>query len=178
MNLAWPDFMIGGILLLGALRGYMRGFVLELTGALALATAVAAAFLYPGTWDKPLGDATHLGPGSAHVISMIACATIVYLAVNFVGAVFARVAKLPVLGFVNAVLGAIVGFAWAVVFVWVVIFVALYFPLSKDLRHDLHASYLVAVFQQPNGNIDTFIKKSLPWFAKPFSNGIFGRHRV
>jgi uncharacterized membrane protein required for colicin V production len=68
MNWAWPDLVIGAILLLGALRGYTRGFVMELTGALALAAAVVAAFMYPGVWDKPLGDATHLGPGSAHVL--------------------------------------------------------------------------------------------------------------
>ena len=41
MNVAWPDLVIGAILLLGALRGYSRGFVLELTGALALARAGA-----------------------------------------------------------------------------------------------------------------------------------------
>jgi len=178
MTLAWPDFVIGSILVLGAVRGYFRGFVLELTGALALVAAVAAAFAYPGIWDKPLGDATHLGPGSAHVISMIIFAAIAYAAVNFVGGLFARIAKLPLIGLVNAVLGAVVGVAWAAAFVWLVLFLALYFPLSKDLRGDLHKSYLVAVFEQPNGQIDTFIKKSLPWFAKPFSNGIFRRHRV
>jgi len=178
MNLAWPDLVIGALLLLGALRGYSRGFVMELTGALALAAAIVAAFLYPGIWDKPLGDATHLGPGSAHVLSMIIFAAIAYAAISYIGRLLSRIAKLPVIGLFNAILGALVGFAWAAFFVWVVIFVALWFPLSKDLRADLHKSYLVAVFQQPNGEIDTFIKKSLPWFAKPFSNGIFGRHKV
>ncbi len=178
MSLTWPDLVIGALLLLGALRGYSRGFVMELTGALALAAAVVAAFLYPGIWDKPLGAATHLGPGSAHVLSMIGFAAIAYAIVNVVGGMLARVAKLPVIGLFNALLGAAVGFAWAALFVWVVLFVALYFPLSKDLRSDLHKSYMVAVFERPNGPLDTRIKKSLPWFAKPFSNGIFRRHRV
>jgi uncharacterized membrane protein required for colicin V production len=178
MTLTWPDLVIGAILVLGVARGYLRGFVVELTGALALVAAVVAAFAYPGIWDKPLGDATRLGPGSAHVVSMIIFAALAYAAVNFAGGLLARIAKLPLIGFFNAILGAVVGFAWAAAFVWLVLFVALYFPLSKDLRGDLHKSYLVAVFEQPNGQIDTFIKKSLPWFVKPFSNGIFGRHRA
>ena len=178
MSFAWPDLVICLILLLGAFRGYTRGFVAELTGALALAAAIFAAFVYPGIWDKPLGDATHLGAGSAHVIGMLIFAAIAYVLVLYVGSLLGKVAKLPLLGLVNKILGAAVGFGWAAVFVWVALFVALYFPLSKDLRSDLGRSALVQVFEQPNGEIDTFIKKSLPWFAKPFSNGIFRRHRV
>ena len=39
MNLAgfgWPDLLIGAIVLFGALKGFKRGFVSELTGAIAL----------------------------------------------------------------------------------------------------------------------------------------------
>lgn len=175
---AWPDLFIILILLLGGLRGFGRGFVSELTGALALVAAVAAAFVYPGIWDKPLGEATHLGAGSAHVIGMLIFAAIAYVLVLYLGSLLNRIAKLPVLGLLNKMLGAVIGVAWAAVFVWVVLFVALYFPLSKDLRADLGRSTLVRAFESPNGEIDTFLKKSLPWFAKPFSNGIFGRHRV
>lgn len=176
--MTWPDLVIIAILLLGALRGYSRGFVAELTGALALVAAVAAPFVYPGMWDKPLGDATHLGEGSAHVIGMLIFAAIAYILILYLGSLLNRIARLPILSIVNRFLGAVIGFAWAAVFVWVVLFVALYFPLSKDLRVDLGRSALVHVFEQPNGQIDTFLKQSLPWFAKPFSNGIFGRHRV
>lgn len=178
MSFAWPDLVIGAILLLGAFRGYSRGFVAELTGALALVAAIAAAFVYPGMWDKPLGDFSRLGPGSAHVIGLLIFAAIAYILVLYVGSLLNRIAKLPLLGLVNKALGAVVGLAWAAVFVWVVLFVALYFPLSKDLRSDLGRSALVHVFEGPNGQLDTFTKKSLPWFVKPFSNGIFGRHRV
>jgi membrane protein required for colicin V production len=178
MSLWWPDIVIGLILLLGAFRGFKRGFVAELTGAVGLFAALVAAFVYPGMWDVPLGDATHLGAGSAHVIGMLVFAAIAYGIVLFLGSLLSRVAKLPILGFFNAILGAAVGLGWSALFVWIVLFVALYFPLSKDLRNDLHRSALVQVFEQPNGSIDTYIKKSLPWFVKPFSNGIFGRHRV
>lgn len=177
-GVAWPDLAIGAILLLGAFRGLGRGFVAELTGAVALVAAIVSAFFYPGMWDKPLGDSTHLGAGSAHVIGMLIFAAIAYFVVVYVGGLLGRIARLPVLSQLNRILGAAIGFAWAALFVWIALYIALWFPLSKDLRSDLHRSALVAVFQRPNGPIDTYIKKSLPWFAKPFSNGIFGRHHV
>ena len=178
-QLPWPDLVIGVILILGIWRGYSRGFVAELMGAVALGFAIFAAFVYPGMWDGPLADWTHLGPGSAHVIGMLAFAGIAYGIVAVIGRFLSRAAKLPLLGVVNSVLGAVVGFAWSAVFCWLVLFIALYFPLSNDLRTDLGKSHLVAVLQQPNPAIQDYIKKSLPWFMKPFSDNVFGgNHQV
>jgi membrane protein required for colicin V production len=177
-SLPWPDLVIGLILILGIWRGYARGFVAELMGAVALGAAIFAAFVYPGMWDGPLGAWTHLGAGSAHVIGMLAFSGIAYGIVVLIGRFLARVAKLPVLGLVNSILGAVVGLAWSAVFCWLVLFIALYFPLSTDLRKDLGKSHLVAVLEGPNPAIDDFLKKSMPWFMKPFSDGIFNNHRV
>ncbi|MBC5810167.1 MAG: CvpA family protein [Candidatus Eremiobacteraeota bacterium] len=175
---AWPDLVIGAILALGIWRGYARGFVSELTGVIALVAAIGAAFVYPGIWDGPIENVSRLGPGSSHVIGLLAFAALAYGVVAIAGAALGRIAKLPILGLFNALLGAAVGFLKAAAFVWIVLFIALWFPLSKDFREDLHRSYLVSVFAQPFGAIDTYLKKSLPWFAKPFSNGVFGRHQV
>ena len=130
------------------------------TGALALVAAVVAAFVYPGMWDKPLGDSTHLGAGSAHVIGMLLFAAIAYILVLYLGSLLNRVARLPVLGQINKLLGAVIGLAWAAVFVWVVLFVALYFPLSKDLRSDLGRSALVRVFETPERDRSTRSSRS------------------
>ncbi len=174
----WPD-LVGFIILgLGSWRGWLRGFVSELTGIVALAVAIVAAFLYPGMWDDAFANWTHLGPGSAHVVGMLAFAAVAYAIVATIGYFLGGIAKLPLLNIANALLGAGVGFVKATLFLWIVIFIALFFPLSKDLRADLGHSYIVAQLERPNGPIDTFLKRSLPWFAKPFSNGLFGRHRV
>ena len=45
MSVGWPDIVIVGIALIAALKGFKRGFVAELGGALALAAAVIAGFL-------------------------------------------------------------------------------------------------------------------------------------
>jgi membrane protein required for colicin V production len=177
-SLGWPDLLAVVVIAIGAVKGFLRGFVSELTGLIALAAAIAAAFFYPGMWDDAVAGWTHLGPGSAHVVAMAAFALLTYTVVIALGGALATIAKLPVLNAINGALGAGVGVVKSLILLWLLIFVALYFPLSKDLRADLGRSYIVSWLEKPNGDIDTMLKHSLPWFARPFSNGVFGRHRV
>jgi uncharacterized membrane protein required for colicin V production len=176
--MAWPDLAIGLVTTLGVWQGWRRGLISELTGTVAFAAGVAAAFVYPGMWDGFVASLTHLGPGSSHVVAMIAFAGVAYALVFALGAVLGTVAKLPVIGIANGVLGGMVGLVKATIFVWVVLYVALFFPLSHDLRQDLHESRLVAVLEQPNPKLDGTIRSSLPWFVRPFSESLFARHRV
>ena len=178
LSLHWPDLVIGVILLLGLWRGYARGFVAELMGAIALAVAVLAAIVYPGMWDGAFADWTHLGPGTAHVLGMLAFAALAYAIVSIIGRILSRIAKLPILGFFNALLGAVVGLAWSAAFCWLALFIALYFPLSPNVRKDLGKSYFVAILEQPNAPIDDYLKKAMPWFVKPFSEDLFNNHKV
>jgi membrane protein required for colicin V production len=176
--MAWPDLAIGFIVALGVWQGWRRGLISELTGTVAFAAAVAAAFLYPGMWDGFAQTLTHLGAGSAHVVAMLAYAAVAYAVVLAIGSALGAVAKLPIIGTLNRALGGIVGLVKAIVFVWVVLYVALFFPLSPDLRGDLHNSRLVALFEEPNASLDATVSASLPWFLRPYSDSIFARHRV
>jgi len=178
MTPTWPDLVIGAICLLFALKGWKRGFVSELAGAVALGVAIVAAFWYPGTLDDIAQTMTHTGPGSAHVIGMVAFAAIVYLACMALSWLLGRFAKLPIIGTGNAILGAAVGICKALVGVWVVLYVILFFPLSRDLRQDLHRSALVAFVAQPNPTVDNVLRGTLPWFVKPLVIPLFDRHRV
>ena len=174
----WPDLLIVAVVLLGTLKGFKRGFVSELSGAIALVAAVVGAFLYGGQWDAWVAGTVHLGPGSAHVVAMSAFALVCYGIVAAIGIALGTVAKLPLIGIANALLGAAVGAAKAVVLLWAVLYVALFFPLTRDLRADLHRSPLVAVLVSPDDRLDGTIRKSLPLFVRPFSGLLFDRHRV
>jgi uncharacterized membrane protein required for colicin V production len=174
----WPDIVIAAIALLGAYKGYRSGFVDELTGIIALVAAIVAGFYYNGAWDGAVEGASHLGAGSAHVVGMLAFAGAIYALVALLGMLLGRIAKLPLIGVVNAILGAFVGFIKAMVFVWAILYVALFFPLPNDLRADLHHSAFVNDLTQPNGQLDEKFHNSLPWFAKLFATPFFNRHRV
>jgi uncharacterized membrane protein required for colicin V production len=174
----WPDLVIIAIAVLFALKGWKRGFVAEIGGFIALAAAIWAALVYPGTLDGPIEQLTHLGAGSAHVIGMVAFALIVYVALMVVSSVLSRVARLPVIGIGNSAGGAVIGVVKALLGAWAVIYVALFFPLTKDLRTDLHRSPLVAFVSQDNGRIDAYMRGTMPWWVRPLVMPLFARHHV
>ncbi len=175
---AWPDIVIAAVVLFGLLKGFKRGLVRELTGAVALVFAIAAAMRYPGIWDAFITSHARVAAGNAHIVGMVAYAAAAYAIVLALASVLALVAKLPLLGIGNALAGAIVGAVKGLVLMWVVIYVALFFPLSQPLRDDLHRSSLVGVLQQPNERVDTALRAGLPPFMQPFEGSLFANHRV
>ncbi|MFN2461498.1 MAG: CvpA family protein [Candidatus Velthaea sp.] len=176
--MTWPDIVIGGIALVFALKGFKRGFVAELAGAVALSVAILAAFWYGGALDDAAERLTHTGAGSAHVIGMVVYAAAVYLAVVAAAALLGRFARLPVINLGNAAAGAAVGAVKALVGCWAILYVALFFPLSGDLRADLHRSTLVALVTGPNERVDGVLRGAMPWFVRPFVGPLFSHHRV
>ena len=177
-GVAWPDVVIAFVVVFGALKGFKRGLVRELTGAVALGFGIAAAFRYPGMWDGVLGTTFHLAPAAAHVIGIVAYAAAAYAIVLALGSLLSAVAKLPILGIGNALAGAAVGAVKAIVFVWAIVYVALLFPLSPPVRSDLHRSQLVAALLRPSDRFDNALRGALPPFMQPYADELFAGHRV
>ena len=178
MTPTWPDLVIGGIALVFAIKGYRRGFVSELAGAVAIFIALVAAFRYDGALDATVAALTRLGPGSSHVLGMVVFAVAVYAVVLLAAWLLGRIATLPVLGIGNALAGALVGAAKALFGAWVVLYVVLFFPLTPDLRADLHRSALVQFVTQPDPAVDATLRGYLPWFVRPLMYPLFARHHV
>ena len=174
----WPDIIIAIILLISAYKGFSRGFVSELGGAVAVVAALITPWYYNGSFDPWLESSTNLGPGSAHVIGMFLCGFITYLIVLAIAWTLNRIAKLPVLNIGNSLGGAAIGLAKGAVLIWLVLFVALYFPLSRDIRSDLHESHLAPFFVQVDPKIDGVIESVIPWFARPALWPYFRRHHL
>ena len=176
--MSWPDILIAAVVLIAALKGFKRGFILELSGALALVASLIVPWFYRGAFDGLIENVTHLGPGSAHVIAMFLVGLATYVAILLIARALNTVAKLPFIGLGNALAGGAVGVVKAVVLIWLLLYVALFFPLSKDIRADLHRSTLVAFETSPNDRIDGAIIETFPWFARPFAHYVFAHHRV
>ncbi|MDQ2908472.1 MAG: CvpA family protein [Candidatus Eremiobacteraeota bacterium] len=174
--MTWPDVVIAFVVLIGALRGFKRGLVRELAGAIALVFAIVAALRYPGIWDAFMRERFHLGFAAAHVVGMLAYAVAAYLIVLALGAALSMAAKLPLLGVGNAVFGALVGGAKALVVVWALLYVVLFLPLAPAVRADLRRSQLVAVLQQPTRRLDASLRSSLPSFLQPVADSLFAQH--
>ena len=176
--MSWPDILIAAILLIAALKGFKRGFILELSGAVALLLSLITPWFYNGFLDAPLQAALHVGAGAARVIALFAVGLGTYVAVLLIARLLNVVAKLPVIGLGNAVAGGAVGLFKAAIFVWLLLYVALFFPLSPDIRAGLHRSVLAQIFTRSDAGIDDRISATLPWFARPWLRPLFDRHRV
>jgi hypothetical protein len=61
---------------------------------------------------------------------------------------------------------------------WAILYVALFFPLSRDLRDDLRRSTLVQLVTQPNAQVDDTVRGLLPWFVRPFMIPLFAHHHL
>lgn len=176
--MTWPDILIAAVVVIAAYKGFSRGFVAELGGAVAVAAALVTPWYYNGAFDDTLQTLLHLGPGSAHVVGMFLTGLITYVIVIAASWILNRFAKLPVITIVNSAAGALVGFIKGALLMWLVLYIALFFPLSGDLRGDLHRAQFVAYLTEPNPGIDHAILTTVPWFAKPFLAPFFHRHRV
>ncbi len=177
-GIAWPDLIIVAILAIATLKGYSRGFVSELGGAVAVTAGLVTPWFYNGFFDPQIEGITKLGPGSAHVVGMFATGLITYILILIVARLLGAIAKLPVLGLGNALGGAIIGFAKGAILIWLVFFIALFFPLSPDIRSGLHASRLAPYFVTYDAPIDDAILSTIPWFARPFVLPYFRRHHL
>ncbi len=175
---AWPDIVIVIVLGIATYKGYSRGFVSELGGAVAVTAALVAPWFYNGFLDSQIQTITRLGPGSAHVIGMFGTGLLTYVLLLIVARLLGAIARLPVLGIGNAIGGAFVGFAKGAILLWLVLFVALFFPLSPDIRAGLHDSRLAPYLVTYDAPIDDAILSTVPWFARPFVEPYFRRHHL
>jgi uncharacterized membrane protein required for colicin V production len=177
-GVAWPDVVIVVVLAIATLKGYSRGFVSELGGAIAFTAALVTPWFYNGSLDPQIEQYTKLGPGSAHVIGMFATGLLTYLVILIVARLLGKIAKLPLLGVGNSLGGALVGFFKGAVLLWLVLFVALFFPLSPDIRAGLHQSRLAPPLLTYDAPIDDAILSTIPWIARPFLMPYFRRHHL
>jgi len=176
--LAWPDLIIGGITIFFAVKGFSKGFVSELAGGVAVFVAIVAAFRYNGAFDGSVTAITGLTHGSAHAVGLLLFAIIAYAIVLLIAWLLGRVAKLPVVGLVNGVLGAFLGACKALFGAFLILYTVLFFPIPGDLRHDLKRSALVTLVTQPDRAVDEAVRGLMPWFVQPLAAPFFSRHHV
>ncbi len=174
----WPDIVIVLVALLGAAKGYSRGFVSEIAGAIAIVLGLFAPWWYRGAADGTLESTFHLAPGIAHIVGMILSGVAVYAIVMAAAWIVNRFAKLPLVTIANSLAGAVVGVLKSAVFLWFVLFVALFFPLTPGLREDMHRAKLVGYLTSPNVFIDGAIVTIAPQPIRSVVAPYFARHRV
>jgi hypothetical protein len=145
---------------------------------LAVVAAFVAPWYYNGALDDWLERSAHLADGVAHVAGMILTGFIAYAIVMAGAWMLNRFAKLPVLSIGNAFGGALIGLAKGAVLIWLVLFIALYFPLTREIRTDLREAQLTGYFTGPDAMIDRALEAIVPPPARDALAPFFERHHV
>ena len=177
-DVPWPDIVIGAVLVLMVFKGFARGFVKEIGGFVALAALLVAPRFYNGSADATIDHYTKLGMAGSHLVGMLLTGLFAYAVVAVVASALNRIAKLPLLGIGNALAGGLVGFVKGAILVWLAIYVALFFPLTPEIRASLHASRLAPYFVTFDGVVDNFVEAAIPGVALPVLNPYFARHHL
>lgn len=174
----WPDVVIIAVLAIAAIKGFARGLLAELGGIVAVLLALAAAFYYNGFADTLIGKTFKMDAGSAHITGVVVSGVVVYGVIILLLWFISRYTNLPALGAGNAIGGGIIGIVKGAILLCVALFIATLFPLTTQLRSDLHKSHLVAMLEQQNQKVDSVIYNKLPDMAKPFVKPLFDRQQV
>ncbi|HKE36549.1 MAG TPA: CvpA family protein [Candidatus Baltobacteraceae bacterium] len=175
---AWADIAIFVVLTLTTWRGYMRGFISELAGIVALVAALVVPWYYNGILDDPIHSVSGLAIPIAHIAGMAISGVVAYIIVLIVASFLGRVKSVPVLGLGNAMGGGVVGLIKGSILVWLILFIALYFPLTVPIRASLHQSRLAPFFVTYDENIDRAVEATIPPLVLPFLIPFFKRHHV
>jgi uncharacterized membrane protein required for colicin V production len=165
---ALTDIILAIVLVLGALKGLKRGFVEEVAGIVALCFALFTPWICNGWLDQPIAAIAHLNIGTAHVVGMVLTGIATFAVFMAIGAVLDKIAHLPLINLINAVAGAGVGFAKAVIVCSLLLYVALLLPIPSGIRSTLEQSRAIGFLTHWDRAIDINLEKVLPPFASDF----------
>lgn len=109
MEWNYLDLVFGGLIVVGALRGLMKGFIVEIASLLALILGVYGAIHFSGliaqwlvkyvSWEESYIDLAAFG----------LTFTLIIIAVSMLGKFFTKLAKIVMLNWLNRLLGFVFG---------------------------------------------------------------------
>lgn len=133
------------VLVLGGLRGLLRGLVTEVASLAALVLGGWLAYRFHEALAVPL--ATLMPYHAARIVAFTGLLLAVGLGAHLAGSLLTSLVKLALLGWVNRLgglaLGVLEGALLLGMMLYAVVSVPLAFPLKEQIRQDRHATMLV-----------------------------------
>jgi membrane protein required for colicin V production len=101
------DIVLLGILILALIRGFIKGFIMQLAGLAALVLGIYAAIHFSDYLGGVLETRLSLDPVIIRWLAFGILFSLVVIAVHFLGKLVEKLAKITTLSFLNRVAGAI-----------------------------------------------------------------------
>jgi membrane protein required for colicin V production len=103
------DISLLTLLVLGLVRGFMRGFFVELASLVALIAGVYGAFHFSNFAASFLKERVNWDENSVNIVAFIITFAIIVLVIALAGKALTKIADFAMLGLFNKVLGAFFG---------------------------------------------------------------------
>lgn len=146
------DIVIGALLVVLVIRGWMRGLVREVLGLVVIVVGTLVAFRL----STPTGRVIASMSGSSPDAARVAAGIIIFLAVSVGAAIVSRllhrgIRALPGLSTLNRVGGAAFAVSAFLLLVTLIVSLARLMPLPQTVADELDRSEVVAVLTDPGG---------------------------
>ena len=115
------DIVLGSLLVLGAIRGFMRGLFTELASFLALLLGVCGAWHFSYFVADFLNSRTDFSDKTLQILSFAITFLIIVVIIIWAGQALTKIANFILLGFLNKLLGSVFG----LVKVWLILSIVL-----------------------------------------------------
>lgn len=107
----------------GCVRGFSKGLIMELATLAGLILGIIAAWYFAGTASEYLRQYFTFGETTARIISYVAIFIVVMLLAYLIGKIIEKTVDLIALGWLNKILGAIVGLIKGAIVAGLLVFV-------------------------------------------------------
>ena len=127
------DIVISILLLLIAVRGFIKGFVRELSSLVALVAGIYAAFFFSDIMAEFIQTMFNLHSKYLHLIAFAVTLILIMVLIAFVGKMLHKVVESLSLGLLNRIAGAVFGILKGILLLSLLIMLLNYFQLTNDL---------------------------------------------
>lgn len=174
----WVDALVLLTLAVAFWGGYRAGVVRELIGLAAIVIAWVLAGAFAGPFAESLGQQLGASVAVAHLIGFWLLFLVVFAGVRALGWLLERVASLPIIKIVSGMGGGIVAAAKAVLLLWFLLFVALFFPISPDVRTAMRSSPSARAIDSLDTPAYAMLEGALPRSVRIVTASILKHHRL
>ena len=103
------DLFMGGLILFGAVKGFFKGFIIEVASIIALIAGIIGALLFASTVSELLTAYFNCEkiPPTGIIFALIF--VVIIISINLLARLLTKVIKLAALGLINRLLGAFFG---------------------------------------------------------------------
>ena len=103
------DIVLLALLILGLVRGFMRGFFVELASVVALIAGIYGAFHFSSYTASFFKDKVDWDENTVNIVALATTFIIIVLVIGLAGKALTKIADFAMLGLVNKILGAVFG---------------------------------------------------------------------